>query len=108
MRVLVGRERGQENVSILAKLNGLQKRSRGLRYDAQSSLLQQRSFMRSAANGQPDYSDAAMWAQHGISEGKAAGESRLIYCYPAFLKLRWRGGKPLDAKAYFIAGAQRR
>ena len=39
---------------------------------------------------------------------EAAGESRLIYCYPAFLKLRWRGSEPLDAKAYLIAGVQRR
>ena len=38
---------------------------------------------------------------------EAAGESRLIYCYPAFLKLRWRAGEPLDAKAYLIAGTQR-
>ena len=37
----------------------------------------------------------------------AAGESCLLYCYPAFLKLRWRAGVPLDAKAYLIAGAQR-
>ncbi len=27
-----------------------------------------------------------------------------LYCYPAFLKLRWRDGAPLDAKAYLIAG----
>lgn len=33
-------------------------------------------------------------------------ESMLLYCYPAFLKLRWRNGQPLDAKAYLIAGAQ--
>ena len=35
---------------------------------------------------------------------KAADESALLYCYPAFLKLRWRDGEPLDAKAYLIAG----
>ena len=33
-------------------------------------------------------------------------ESCLLYCYPAFLKLRWRDGIPLDAKAYLIAGTQ--
>ena len=43
-----------------------------------------------------------------VKRVKAAGESCLIYCYPAFLKLRWRGGEPLDAKAYLVAGAQRR
>lgn len=31
-------------------------------------------------------------------------ESNLLYCYPAFCKLRWRAGVPLDAKAYLIAG----
>ena len=35
-----------------------------------------------------------------------AGESTLLYCYPAFVKLRWRNGEPLDAKAYLLAGAQ--
>lgn len=34
------------------------------------------------------------------------GESVLVYCYPAFVKLRWRDGAPLDAKAYLIAGIQ--
>ena len=34
------------------------------------------------------------------------GESHSLYCYPAFCKLRWRDGEPLDAKAYLIAGAQ--
>lgn len=34
------------------------------------------------------------------------GESVVAYCYPAFLKLRWRNGDPLDAKAYLIAGLQ--
>ena len=29
-----------------------------------------------------------------------------LFCYPAFLKLRWRSGRPLDAKAYLIAGAE--
>ena len=32
------------------------------------------------------------------------GESCIICCYPAFLKLRWRDGEPVDAKAYLIAG----
>ncbi len=32
-------------------------------------------------------------------------ESSILYCYPAFLKFRWRAGNPLDAKAYLIAGA---
>ena len=31
-------------------------------------------------------------------------ESCQVWCYPAFLKLRWRDGAPLDAKAYLIAG----
>ncbi|MDO4532133.1 MAG: hypothetical protein Q4C36_00260 [Coriobacteriia bacterium] len=34
------------------------------------------------------------------------GERALLYCYPAFVKLRWRAGVPLDAKAYLIAGVQ--
>lgn len=34
------------------------------------------------------------------------GSSALLYCYPAFVKLRWRGGQPLDAKAYLMAGIQ--
>ena len=32
------------------------------------------------------------------------GEGATYFCYPAFLKLRWRAGEPLDAKAYLIAG----
>ena len=36
----------------------------------------------------------------------AAGTSGLLWCYPAFIKLRWRGGVPVDAKAYLVAGAQ--
>ncbi|MBR3317572.1 MAG: hypothetical protein IKG21_07140 [Atopobiaceae bacterium] len=28
-----------------------------------------------------------------------------LWCFPAFLKLRWRDGLPLDAKAYLIAGS---
>ena len=31
-------------------------------------------------------------------------ESHLLYCLPTFVKLRWREGEPLDAKAYLIAG----
>ena len=34
------------------------------------------------------------------------GESCLLYCYTAFVKLRWRAGVPLDAKAYLRAGVQ--
>lgn len=34
------------------------------------------------------------------------GESVMLYCYPAFCKLRWREGEPVDAKAYLIAGVQ--
>ena len=34
------------------------------------------------------------------------GEFALLWCFPAFLKLRWRDGAPLDAKAYLIAGAK--
>ena len=33
-------------------------------------------------------------------------ESHMLFCYPAFIKLRWRAGEPVDAKAYIIAGAQ--
>ena len=29
-----------------------------------------------------------------------------LFCYPAFVKLRWRNGEPLDAKAYLVAGIQ--
>lgn len=35
-----------------------------------------------------------------------ADESAVLWCYPAFLKLRWRAGVPLDAKAYLIAGVR--
>ena len=31
-------------------------------------------------------------------------ESLVGYCFPAFVKLRWRGSVPVDAKAYLIAG----
>ena len=34
------------------------------------------------------------------------GESTLLFCAPVFLKLRWRNGEALDAKAYLMAGAQ--
>lgn len=34
------------------------------------------------------------------------GASALLYGYPAFFKLRWRDGEPLDAKVYLIAGVQ--
>ena len=40
------------------------------------------------------------------SRARFQGESLLLYCYPAFVKLRWTDGKPRDAKAYLIAGAQ--
>ena len=33
-------------------------------------------------------------------------ESCLLYCAPVFVKLRWREGIPLDAKAYLMAGVQ--
>ncbi len=32
------------------------------------------------------------------------GTNTHLYCFPAFLKLRWRNGNPLDAKAYLMAG----
>ena len=32
------------------------------------------------------------------------GEHVTMYCYPAFIKLRWREGMPLDAKTYLVAG----
>ena len=31
------------------------------------------------------------------------GASALLTCFPAFVKLRWRAGQPLDAKAYLLA-----
>ena len=35
------------------------------------------------------------------------GESSvLLWCFPAFLKLRWCDGAPLDAKAYLMAGVE--
>ena len=33
------------------------------------------------------------------------GESALLSCFPAFVKLRWRKGESIDAKAYLMAGA---
>lgn len=33
-------------------------------------------------------------------------ESCLLFCFTAFVKLRWRTGVPLDAKAYLMAGVQ--
>lgn len=39
----------------------------------------------------------------GISR---SGESSQLFCFPAFIKLRWRDGQPLDAKAYLMAGIQ--
>ena len=38
--------------------------------------------------------------------GAGGGQAMKIFNFPAFLKLRWRDGEPLDAKAYFMAGAQ--
>ena len=35
-----------------------------------------------------------------------AGEKAMLFCFPAFLKLRWCDGEPLDAKAYLMAGVQ--
>lgn len=32
------------------------------------------------------------------------GVSCALYCFPAFLKLRWEHGEPLDAKAYLLLG----
>lgn len=37
---------------------------------------------------------------------RMAGESCMLWCRPTFLKLRWRDGEPLDAKAYLVAGVQ--
>lgn len=34
------------------------------------------------------------------------GETASLFCYPAFLKLRWRDAALLDAKAYLMAGLQ--
>ena len=31
-------------------------------------------------------------------------DSAVLYCFPAFIKLRWRAGEPADAKAYLLAG----
>lgn len=35
------------------------------------------------------------------------GEARRLFCFTAFVKLRWRNGEPLDAKAYLMADAQK-
>ncbi|MBO7673966.1 MAG: hypothetical protein J6S63_03010 [Atopobiaceae bacterium] len=35
-----------------------------------------------------------------------ADQATLLYCCPAFLKLRWRLGEAPDAKAYLVAGTQ--
>lgn len=32
------------------------------------------------------------------------GETKTIYCYPAFIKLKWRDTTPVDSKAYLMAG----
>ena len=37
---------------------------------------------------------------------KRGEESCLLFCFTAFVKLRWRAGVPLDAKAYLMAGIQ--
>lgn len=34
------------------------------------------------------------------------GESVLGYCFPAFVKLKWHDGEPLDAKTYLMAGVE--
>ena len=34
------------------------------------------------------------------------GEGITLFNFPTFLKLRWRDGEPLDAKAYFMGGSQ--
>ena len=34
-------------------------------------------------------------------------ESCLLFCAPVFIKLRWRAGRPLDTKAYLMAGVQK-
>ena len=38
-----------------------------------------------------------------VSRGE---ENCLLFCFTAFVKLRWRAGIPLDAKAYLMAGIQ--
>ena len=37
---------------------------------------------------------------------KRGSVSQTLWCYPTFIKLRWRDGKPLDAKAYIAGGVQ--
>ena len=54
------------------------------------------------ADGRWRQLEGAMFAKR-ISRGD---ESVFFYCYPAFVKLRWRDGKPFDAKTYIIAGIQ--
>ena len=39
-------------------------------------------------------------------QARRGDAAHTIYCYPAFLKLRWREGIPVDAKAYLVAGIQ--
>ena len=49
----------------------------------------------------PDAPDA------GSSQSVASSNGGFtLYCIPTFVKLRWRAGDPLDAKAYLIAGVQ--
>lgn len=48
-----------------------------------------------------------LMAQAAFAQRVSAKDaSAVIYCYPAFIKLRWKGGEPHDAKAYLIAGVQ--
>lgn len=37
---------------------------------------------------------------------KREEESCMLFCFTAFVKLRWRAGVPLDAKAYLMAGSK--
>lgn len=64
----------------------------------------------------------AAWMQaRGLADGRCGllaqtafskrvehdGETALISCFPAFVKLRWREGQSPDAKAYLMAGSSK-
>lgn len=46
-------------------------------------------------------------AETAFAKGVRRGnESQTLWCYPTFVKLRWRDGEPIDAKAYLMGGMQ--
>ena len=46
-------------------------------------------------------------ADTAFAKQASKGDEAVVgFCYPAFLKVRWCDGEPLDAKAYLIAGVE--